>query len=133
MSSVAAATVACLTFIALFGFGQLADLGNYNFVTPYSHALTHGVLLSVATIFAFICYLRSSRCWPAGIIGLALGLTFLTKAEVFVAVAPAIACGLDPHTLAEPEVRRQARGSTRSLLEQASPRPSLQRCLPTVA
>jgi hypothetical protein len=88
------ATLACLTFIAIFGFGQLSDAGNYNFIAPYAHELTHGVILSVAALYAFIRYVRSGLLMAAATAGVLIGLVFLTKPEVFVAGAPAIGIGL---------------------------------------
>ena len=88
-----AATVACLLLVLLFAFGQLASTGNYNYVCPYSHEMTHGLLLSLLAVVA---------AWPAGnrrrlrlvLSGLALGLSFLTKAEVFLPGATATAAVL---------------------------------------
>jgi hypothetical protein len=31
------ASIACLVVLCLFGFSQYVDIGNYNFITPYSH------------------------------------------------------------------------------------------------
>src|SRR4051794_37130873 len=46
------ATLVSLAFVALFMCLQVVDIGNYNWITPYSHELTHGIALSVAAIFA---------------------------------------------------------------------------------
>jgi hypothetical protein len=91
-----AATVACVLFVLLFAFGQYVEVGNYNFLCPYSHEATHGLMLSLLAVVL---------AWPASrhvllratASGLALGLAFLTKAEVFLpglaATAIAIALG----------------------------------------
>ena len=89
-----AATVACLVLVLMFGFGQLVPCGNYNFVCPYSHGLTHGIALSVAAVFLFGVYLRRRSLAWLGACGLAVGLTFLTKAEATLAVAAALLAGL---------------------------------------
>lgn len=89
-----AATVAAVTATLLSGFGQLTDVGNYNFMTPYSHELTHGVILSFAAIAAFGAFLAAGRFAWLGATGLFLGLVFLTKAEAFTALAAALAVGL---------------------------------------
>src|SRR4051812_44070146 len=39
-----AATTACLVFVTVFAFVQLVQVGNYNYVTPYSHEITHGLV-----------------------------------------------------------------------------------------
>ena len=52
------ATVACLTFVLLFAFGQFTFNGNGNFVCPYSHEVTHGVLLALAGMTFVWAYAR---------------------------------------------------------------------------
>ena len=47
-----AATLACLVVMAASGFGQLLFIGNYNFICPYSHEATHGVLLGLGALAA---------------------------------------------------------------------------------
>jgi len=89
-----AASSACLILVTVFAFGQLISVGNYNFVCPYSHELTHGLILCTAAITCLSTYHRRRRLlWVAGA-GLAVGLTFLTKVEVFLAGALAVAAGL---------------------------------------
>jgi hypothetical protein len=88
------ATVACLTYLALFAFAQFVETGNYNFVTPYAHPVTHGLVLSLIGIGAVGAYVQSSRPRWIAVAGLALGGVFLTKAEVFAAAAAAILGGL---------------------------------------
>lgn len=95
------ATVACVVFMLLFAFGELLTVGNYNFVTPYSHDLTHGVLLSVLALFCLHLYHRCRRMIFAAAAGLAIGLLYLTKAEVFVAGAAATVIGFALTLLAE--------------------------------
>jgi hypothetical protein len=136
-----AATAACLVFVLLFAFAQFVGIGNYNYVCPYAHEMTHGLLLSLVALVA---------AWPRGsnlpspsgrgvggeggagtrgqglvaracqtvnassprpsplpegegtlprvaaciLSGLALGLVFLTKAEVFFAAALATGTAL---------------------------------------
>jgi hypothetical protein len=85
-----AATSACLVLLIGFSFGQ----PNYNFVCPYSHDLTHGIVLSTAAIFCINCYGKNRKVSFAAGAGLMLGLAFLTKPEVFAAAAPAVILGL---------------------------------------
>jgi hypothetical protein len=81
-----AAFAACLVFLLLFAFGQYVGIGNYNYVCPYAHEMTHGLLLSLAAIVCvWHSFRQGSGMLAAG--GLLLGLAFLTKAEVFVAAA----------------------------------------------
>ncbi|HEY0781099.1 MAG TPA: glycosyltransferase family 39 protein, partial [Thermoanaerobaculia bacterium] len=92
MAGALAATLGGLTFVLLFGFAQLIPIGNYNWLCPYSHEMTHGVLLSLAALYALWRSRASSRprLWAA-LAGVALGLAFLTKVEVFVAAFAAVA------------------------------------------
>lgn len=90
-----AATVACVVLLTVFSFIQLGGVGNYNFITPYSHEITHGVILSFAAILCLGKYLAEQRreLW-AFVLGFVLGLIFLTKVEVFVAIFFAMLIGV---------------------------------------
>lgn len=91
ISDVLAALAGTLVLILLFGFGQLVGIGNYNFVCPYSHEVTHGLLLAVGALCALRRWDgRRSLAWVA-LAGLLLGACFLTKAEVFLAAL--LGCG----------------------------------------
>lgn len=89
-----AATLACLLLVTVFAFIQLGDIGNYNFVTPYSHELTHGMAVSLAGMLCIAGYLREPRKKLVVAAGILLGLIFLTKAEVFLAVALSMTTGV---------------------------------------
>jgi hypothetical protein len=101
------ATACCLTFLCVFGFAQLANIGNYNFVSPYSHELTHGLALSVGMILCLRLYFRRRRPLRVFLAGFLLGLVFLTKMEVFLAAFAAAGLGLVVLCVVEPESRRQ--------------------------
>src|SRR5439155_5386120 len=82
-----AAAAAGLTFVTLFAFGHVTAVGNYNFVSPYCHEMTHGLLFALA---AFCCLARHDRtagAIPVAGAGVAVGLVFLTKPEPFVATS----------------------------------------------
>ena len=83
-----AATTATLVAILVFGFGQYLPIGNYNFLSPYSHELTHGLLFTVLAIAALAKHLRLPSARMLVVSGAFVGFVFLTKYEVFVA-----ACG----------------------------------------
>ena len=89
-----AATLAGLLLVCVFAFLQLGGIGNYNFITPYSHEITHGITLSFAALLCVKNFVRTARTtWAAGA-GLVLGLVFLTKPEVFLAAGGAVAVGI---------------------------------------
>ena len=52
------ATVATLVFLTVFSVGQYMGQGNYNFVTPYSHEMTHGTAFSLAALVLLSVHVR---------------------------------------------------------------------------
>ena len=92
-SSRAAAFLATGTFVALFAFAQYTGIGNYNFICPYSHELVHGLLLALLTLICFFKYVNGTGRSFSLIIGFLLGVVFLTKVEVFVALTGALGIG----------------------------------------
>ena len=76
-------------FLALFAFNRIDAIGNDNYLTPYSHELTHGLILSLAALLAFAHH-REKPVRAALVCGVLLGLVALTKAEVFIAAAGGI-------------------------------------------
>jgi hypothetical protein len=89
-----AATSAAVAFLSLFAFARFLGVANYNWLTPYSHELTHGMMLSLAALVCLSKLADSGRTVWAAAGGAALGLVFLTKAEVFLAAASATFVGL---------------------------------------
>ena len=70
-----------------FAFAQWLDVGNYNYICPYSHEEYHGIVLAVAMMACLTRWLQTGRKLPVAFAGGCLGLIFLTKPEVFVAAA----------------------------------------------
>jgi hypothetical protein len=87
------ATAASLLVLVVCGFSQLLPVGNYNFVTPYSHEATHGLALSVLVLLLVQEAATARRRTVAGAAGLAFGLATLTKPEIAIALAAAVAIG----------------------------------------
>ena len=81
------AAVGCLVLLSVFGFSQYVGIANYDYATPYQHAETHGLALSIAMIAAFSRYLETERTAWLALAGACLGLVFSTKAEILVAAA----------------------------------------------
>src|SRR5687768_9002596 len=73
-----AATGATVVAVCVFGFIQLMDIGNYNWVTPYAHEYTHGVALALAMMACFARAVRGSRGAMVFAAGVLCGLVFLT-------------------------------------------------------
>jgi hypothetical protein len=94
LSSKLAATACGIMFLAIFGVARLSWMANFNFITPYSHEATHGFMLALAGMFCLVRYGQSSRTlWAAGM-GVCAGLVFLTKPEIFVALAGGLTVGM---------------------------------------
>lgn len=89
-----AATAALAVFLTLFAFAQLDVYGNSNYVCPYAHETTHGALLALLALTALGRWLDGRRVAWIALAGVALGLAFLTKVEVFLAIGLALGLGL---------------------------------------
>ena len=83
------AMMTAATFLSIFAF----KFPNYNYITPYAYALTHGIALSFFSILAFCQYIKKQNTFRVVIIGLLIGTIFLTKLEVFFASMAAIGTG----------------------------------------
>ena len=88
------ATCSCMVFLCISAFAHFTFTGNYNFVCPYSHELTHGILLSILMILVMSGSIRRRRAGMLLASGFCLGLVFLTKAEVFLAALAAALVGI---------------------------------------
>lgn len=89
-----AATAVGVTLVTVFAFGQLEDIGSYNFLCPYSHEVTHGVILSVVAVFALSEYHGKRHLGLLAAAGLATGLAALTDGHVFLAALGAVGGGV---------------------------------------
>lgn len=88
IASPGARMAAISLFILLMSFSRLTGNGNYNYLAPYAHELTHGLLLGLLALLAanrtFVANRRTARGWLAASGGL-LGLATLTKPEMALA------------------------------------------------
>lgn len=85
------ATAASLSIMLLFGFSQYVEVGNYNFVSPYSHEATHGIALSVAMMVCLQDAIAAGRRMLSAVAGACFGLALLTKPEIALAACAAVA------------------------------------------
>lgn len=88
------ATAASGVLLCVFAFSQYLPIANYNYVAPYHHHQTHGLLLSLALIAALGRALRGSALPWSAVAGTCLGAVFLTKAEIFVPALGAALTGM---------------------------------------
>ncbi len=98
VTSALATTIGCVAFVLLFAFEQLLWVSVFNWVAPYSHEVTHGIALGLASLLCFARHLRHGGTLVLAGSGLCAGLGFLTKPETFLATAGAlaVACALAP-------------------------------------
>ncbi len=94
MSNSGTAFLSTLLFVLLFSSIQLTGVGNYNFLAPYSHEMTHGFLLAMGSLYAYAHFQEEQSTRWVFVIGVLVGLTFLTKPELFAAQVIAISLGL---------------------------------------
>jgi hypothetical protein len=79
-------TLICLGVVLVFAFGQYSDIGNYNYVTPYSHEVWHGLALSIAAVALLSSWVTKEKIVFAACAGFCAGLVFMTKPDIFVAL-----------------------------------------------
>ena len=102
------ATAATMVTLMVFGFSQYVEVGNYNFITPYSHEATHSIALAIVVILSLSHGIRVNRGWPFAVAGLAFGLLLLTKIETSVAMVVAVGAGFGGCLMLGAEARRTA-------------------------
>ena len=93
------ATIIGLAVVLVFTTGHYSETGNYNYLSPYAHEVVHGLALAIACVALLDSWLTKVKIRFAAMAGLAFGLVFLTKPEVFAAlvvcvIAAFILCGL---------------------------------------
>jgi hypothetical protein len=79
------ALLCAMCFCIFFAFNQTAQNANFNWLTPYSHELTHGVAFSLAMIVSLCRAIRTRHLRWSFFAGMLLGFVMLTKAEVMLA------------------------------------------------
>jgi hypothetical protein len=94
LASAFAATVASLAFVIVFTCASYAPPNSFNYLCPYCHSATHGVLIGLLSLLLAGRVNRSPTCANSFLCGGAVGLTFLTKPELFVAAVAAVLVGL---------------------------------------
>lgn len=87
------ATLICGAIVLVFVFGQDTLIGNYNFITPYSHEATHGLIFSVFAISLLCRWIGNGTAWPSVAAGFCAGLVSLTKPDIFIALAVTFCAG----------------------------------------
>ncbi len=87
------ATTICLGIVLVFAFNEFTITGNYNYITPYAHEALHGLLLSILAIALLSDWVTKMRLRFAVAAGFCAGLVFLTKPDIFFALAVCAVAG----------------------------------------
>jgi 4-amino-4-deoxy-L-arabinose transferase-like glycosyltransferase len=84
------ALMCCLAILLVFAFSHYTDYGIFNYVTPYCQEIYHGLILSVAAIALLGRWVATQKKSAVLAAGFCFGLVFLTKPEVFLALAATV-------------------------------------------
>ncbi len=84
------ATIIGVGIVIVFAFAEYTPIGNYNYITPYSHEAMHGLMISVFTLALLSEWIKRGKIWTAAAAGFCAGIVFLTKPDIFMALAVAI-------------------------------------------
>ncbi len=93
VTDVTVAVCAAMVLVVISGLNHMMGIAIFNLLTPYSHALTYGLALSLASLVVLTDHVRRPTSGKALGIGLLAGLVLLTKPEVCVGLAGALAVG----------------------------------------
>jgi 4-amino-4-deoxy-L-arabinose transferase-like glycosyltransferase len=88
------ATMIGIAIVFVFAFGEITPIGNYNYITPYSHEAFHGLVLSIVAIALLADWIKQGKIWMAAAAGFCAGLVFLTKPDIFTALAVTVVAAL---------------------------------------
>ncbi len=83
--SIGTATLTTVIFQLVLAYGHTFGIGNFNFLCPYSHEMTHGILLCLLMLTALVARNRPILRHLA--VGVCWGLIFLGKPEFFLAAS----------------------------------------------
>lgn len=90
ISNKLSAFIAISFFLAVFAFGRYMDFGNYNYITPYTSALTYGLILTLALFYCLKKWPEKNNLSWIFLSGILIGLTILTKIEISIPAISAV-------------------------------------------
>ncbi len=85
------ATLIGVGIVFIFAFAEFTPIGNYNYITPYSHEAFHGLVLSIFAIALLCDWINKGKLWTVAMAGFCTGLVFLTKPDIFIALGITVA------------------------------------------
>ncbi len=77
----AGAWSACAVFVAVFAFSRFLPVANFNYVAPYAHEVTHGMLAVLGLTLAALRWIECPTPQQSMVVGLLFGITLLIKPE----------------------------------------------------
>jgi hypothetical protein len=80
------ATIIGAGVVLVFAFAEYTPIGNYNYIAPYSHEATYGLMLSIFAIALLSDWINTRKIRFILIAGFCAGLVLLTKPDVFTAL-----------------------------------------------
>jgi len=87
------AITACVSVLVVFAFAHYTTLGIFNYITPYSSEVVHGLFLSVIGVALLAWWFERENPWLAAAVGFCAGLTLLTKPDMFLALTLTVDVG----------------------------------------
>jgi hypothetical protein len=84
------ATFVAFAFLTLFAFSQYTGFANFNFVSPYAHEATHGVILAALMIYGLWKFMSTRHARYVIASGLLFGLILLTKIEIIISATATV-------------------------------------------
>lgn len=88
------ASLSVVVFVSLSVFSHDYDAGIFSFIAPYSHEITHGLLLGFAGLVALSGYAKRSTARRGFSLGTIMGLALLTKPEIALGVNTSLGTGV---------------------------------------
>jgi hypothetical protein len=85
------ATLIGAAIVVVFAFAEYTPIGNYNYIAPYSHEATYGLMLSICALAVLSDWINSKKIRYAIAAGFCAGLVLLTKPDIFMALAMTVA------------------------------------------
>jgi hypothetical protein len=73
--------------VLVFAFAEYTPIGNYDYIAPYSYDVTYGLMLSILAIALLSDWINTRKIYLIFLAGFCTGLVFLTKPDVFMALA----------------------------------------------
>ena len=86
----AVSAICIFIFVIFAGINVQEDMRNFNFISPYSHELMHGIIISMLIFYVLSRNNPTRLVRNSFVVGLMLGCIFIIKSEVFFAAAAAL-------------------------------------------